>query len=555
MLDRCRRQAAVRIASLDEFHPLARLARARTSTRLTLRHRKLPRAPPTTRILPLAYSPPKPPEPKDAQRIRAAKSRIARIPYCDLRVFSDGSKLQDGSTGAAAALYITGLELPTVSIHLGKMMEVYDAELIEALTGLKAALQSPAATFAENVIVMLDNQEAAYRLLIGQPTLTSQGIILDFRATADRRPLRTRNSISPGPGKVMVQWIPGHTDIPGNEAADRAAKAAVSTPPPEHHESVSSLAALASWARSQHLKNVTAYWHGNIPGTYLELQIPCIQVLLGTPKGAILFARFLGASNFLTRGNLGMARQKRLIDMVSKVTTNVAEVIVPAYRTTPHAALYREAGILPAPLMLDRCRRNAAVRATGLDEHHPLARMIRSRAYTCLTLRHSELPRAPIPPRVLPLDHPPPRPPDIKDVRQIRAAKAHIMRIPLWDVQIFSDGSKLQDGSTGVAAVLYAAGHTLPSTAAHLGEAMEVYDAELYGALIGLKAALKSPAAAFAENAVILLDNQEAAYRLLTGTPTKTSQDVILEFRATAALWPLRTRNAFSSGPGRVIVH
>ncbi|KAL5612390.1 uncharacterized protein BROUX77_002546 [Berkeleyomyces rouxiae] len=377
MLDRCRRQAAVRIASLDEFHPLARLARARTSTRLTLRHRKLPRAPPTTRILPLAYSPPKPPEPKDAQRIRAAKSRIARIPYCDLRVFSDGSKLQDGSTGAAAALYITGLELPTVSIHLGKMMEVYDAELIEALTGLKAALQSPAATFAENVIVMLDNQEAAYRLLIGQPTLTSQGIILDFRATADRRPLRTRNSISPGPGKVMVQWIPGHTDIPGNEAADRAAKAAVSTPPPEHHESVSSLAALASWARSQHLKNVTAYWHGNIPGTYLELQIPwyvkappelhlprfylsyllqcrtahgdftcyhqklghppegktcacgsakslthflpcrpawrqaeiaepklrlgSIQVLLGTPKGAILFARFLGASNFLTR--------------------------------------------------------------------------------------------------------------------------------------------------------------------------------------------------------------------------------------------------------------
>ncbi|KAL5612389.1 uncharacterized protein BROUX77_002545 [Berkeleyomyces rouxiae] len=262
-----------------------------------------------------------------------------------------------------------------------------------------------------------------------------------------------------------------------------------------------------------------------------------------------------GTQRHLARGNLGMARQKRLIDMVSKVTTNVAEVIVPAYRTTPHAALYREAGILPAPLMLDRCRRNAAVRATGLDEHHPLARMIRSRAYTCLTLRHSELPRAPIPPRVLPLDHPPPRPPDIKDVRQIRAAKAHIMRIPLWDVQIFSDGSKLQDGSTGVAAVLYAAGHTLPSTAAHLGEAMEVYDAELYGALIGLKAALKSPAAAFAENAVILLDNQEAAYRLLTGTPTKTSQDVILEFRATAALWPLRTRNAFSSGPGRVIVH
>ncbi|KAL5629405.1 hypothetical protein BROUX41_001011 [Berkeleyomyces rouxiae] len=180
-----------------------------------------------------------------------------------------------------------------------------------------------------------------------------------------------------------------------------------------------------------------------------------------------------GSQRHLDRGNLDMARQRRLIDMISKVTTNVAKAIVPAYRTTPHAALYREAGILPAPLMLDRCRRDAAVRATGLDEHHPLARMIRSRASTRLTLRHSELPRAPLPPRFLPLDHPPPRPPDIKDARQIRAAKVHITRIPPWDVQIFSDGSKLQDGSTGAAAVLYAAGHTLPTTAAHLGEAME----------------------------------------------------------------------------------
>ncbi|KAL5600975.1 uncharacterized protein BROUX77_005224 [Berkeleyomyces rouxiae] len=60
------------------------------------------------------------------------------------------------------------------------------------------------------------------------------------------------------------------------------------------------------------------------------------------------------------------------------------------------------------------------------------------------------------------------------DARQIRAAKVYITRIPPWDVQIFSDGSKLQDGSTGTAAVLYAVGYTLPFTAAHLDETIEV---------------------------------------------------------------------------------
>ncbi|KAL5597071.1 uncharacterized protein BROUX77_007019 [Berkeleyomyces rouxiae] len=245
MLVRCCCQAAIRIASLDEYHPLARLARARASTRLTLRHRELPRTPTPRHTHPAAGLPTT--EAAGTQECPAHSCRqVAHRPNPVLRPagFLRRAKLQDGSTGAAAALYIAGLELLTVSTHLGKMMEVYDAELIGALIGLKAALQSPVAAFAENVIVMLDNQEAAYRLLVGQPTLTLQDIILDFHATADRWPLRTRNSMSPSPGRPTRR------------------QAEVAEP---------------------------------------RLRLGSSQVLLGTPKGAVLFARFLGASNFLTR--------------------------------------------------------------------------------------------------------------------------------------------------------------------------------------------------------------------------------------------------------------
>ncbi|KAL5629135.1 hypothetical protein BROUX41_001742 [Berkeleyomyces rouxiae] len=348
MLDRCRRAAAVRIAGLDDRHPLVRLARARTHTRLTLRHNELPRAPAATRILPLSYPPPKPPETKSDRQTRATKARIARIPYCDLQVFSDDSKLQDGSTGAATTMYIAGLDLPPVATHLGNMMEVYDAELFGALAGLKAAFESPASAFAENVVIMLDNQEAAYRLLVGHPTPSSQDIILDFRATAAKWPARSRNPMSPGPGRAIVQWIPGHADIPGNEAADRAAKTAASSPPSEgptphlprtpdsivHKGSTGALPAPIlpelhstvphgpwrfrtvprearpppeSWNCSCGMPKARTHFLFCKPARQQaktaapRLRLGSIQSLLGSPEGTTRFAQFLAHSEFLTR--------------------------------------------------------------------------------------------------------------------------------------------------------------------------------------------------------------------------------------------------------------
>jgi ribonuclease HI len=97
--------------------------------------------------------------------------------------------------------------------------EVFDAEATGALEDLKAALDLRGLA-SQNIFICLDNLAAA-TCLQGTPSDSSQGIVLDFRALAASH------------RATQVRLVPGHTDIPGNERADKLAKAASLLPEPE----------------------------------------------------------------------------------------------------------------------------------------------------------------------------------------------------------------------------------------------------------------------------------------------------------------------------------
>jgi hypothetical protein len=121
------------------------------------------------------------------------------------------------------------LFLPS-SFPLGPGKEVFDAKAEAALVGIKAAITRPTARFATNLRICLDNLEVAMRLL-SPSTGTPQAVFESFKEIAATWPLRERLSHTKK-GSVQIRWVPGHAQIPENEAADLAAKEGAATPPP-----------------------------------------------------------------------------------------------------------------------------------------------------------------------------------------------------------------------------------------------------------------------------------------------------------------------------------
>lgn len=132
-------------------------------------------------------------------------------------VYSDGSLSSKGAASYGFTIYQNGLPILDGSGRLGPA-EVFDAEATGALEGLKAALNLPEST-TRDIVICLDNLAAA-TCLSGTPSDSSREVFLEFQA------------LTASHGATQVRWIPGHTNIPGNEQADALAKAAGSLPEP-----------------------------------------------------------------------------------------------------------------------------------------------------------------------------------------------------------------------------------------------------------------------------------------------------------------------------------
>jgi ribonuclease HI len=173
-----------------------------------------------------------------------------------LVVYSDGSLSSEGAASYGFTIHQNNIPIFDGSGRLGPA-EVFDAEATGALEGLKAALNLRELA-TQNIFICLDNLAAA-TCLRGTPSESSQNVFLEFQA------------LTTSHGAVQVRWVPGHCDIPGNEQADKLAKAASSLPEPEGAQPT--LACLRRIARQKPKEAFQAWWSTSAPEQYKRLNL------------------------------------------------------------------------------------------------------------------------------------------------------------------------------------------------------------------------------------------------------------------------------------------
>ncbi|RKK75713.1 hypothetical protein BFJ68_g18084 [Fusarium oxysporum] len=181
---------------------------------------------------------------------------IERLDPLTLVVYSDGSLSSEGAASYGFTIHQNNVPIFDGSGRLGPA-EVFDAEATGALEGLKAALNLQGSA-GQTIFICLDNLAAA-TCLRGTPSDSSQDVFLEFQALAASH------------GATQILWVPGHSSIPGNEQADKLAKAASSLLEPEG--ALPTLAYLRRIARQKPKEAFETWWSTSAPEQYKRLNL------------------------------------------------------------------------------------------------------------------------------------------------------------------------------------------------------------------------------------------------------------------------------------------
>ena len=242
-------------------------------------------------------------------------------------------------------------------------------------------------------------------------------------------------------------------------------------------------------------------------------------------------------------------RQEAQIDEIDRVLREAIRAVLPIWKTTPIATLYRDAGVPTARIALEAAFYRFGQRLQSMDNSHMLTARtalrpyLSGRGYGSYQPTRTRLQRAA---RLLPTI---PRPqyllkrytfkPDPQKDKKT-AAKEFIAwqsKLPDTHLVVFSDGSKGPDEAVGWGFVIYKNGRKIRQGKGRLGLA-EVFDGEAVGAWQGLRQAHRiNPGATIH----VCLDNT-SVIQGLTGTAPKSSQEVFLAFQEIATIADVRIR-------------
>ena len=157
-------------------------------------------------------------------RLRQAMEALQELPPAEWNIYTDGSA-QEAVYNGGAGVFIEAPDNTTTSLMApaGAMCSSYRAELTALETALEYLAENlPASTEGQRSTVRIctDSKSAIQRLEAGP---TSQTCAKSNRVWSMLCDLADR-------AQVTIQWVPGHTGVPGNERADVLAGEACSEP-------------------------------------------------------------------------------------------------------------------------------------------------------------------------------------------------------------------------------------------------------------------------------------------------------------------------------------